>query len=428
MVSNSVIHLLVFTLLVVSATAVSFEDVLQTNQYTLISHQHCEILVEANLGDEKQCPLAANPEWSSPSDSECMRKSLRVALLPDIYSKSAPRMLVAMNQLSVNPPYFGQRPEFFIDHIPLLAGTNTSVKFNYLQKDDKSRKQIYLSSLTNAHTVEYLLYDHTTRFLYVLVSEPKQFLRCFIYIVDDFFETGHMIPYLMNFIINQKSQDRFNWVVDSYSGKVRYSVHSSKEDSKISVFELPIGRLFNALHEGEKGELALKAEENQVFVSTLGGITLFVESNPSSDLTIPFFRSHPGSKFELKCDRLRDRSSKTPLAIVRDMDYCLMKYGSTAEKETCDAERTAWLEKKGHLKSFSNFWTLFWLIFSVVLLTLVIVFLLCYICWLRRSFDSDLPPDPAQQPLRYYRNTQPHYQFNMDVSVDKFSTRRNYYN
>lgn len=53
----------------------------------------------------------------------------------------------------------------------------------------------------------------------------------------------------------------------------------------------------------------------------------------------------------------------------------------------------------------------------------MIVFLLCYICWLRRSFDSDLPPDPAQQPLRYYRNTQPHYQFNMDVSVDKFSTR-----
>ncbi|PAV59944.1 hypothetical protein WR25_17401 [Diploscapter pachys] len=418
-----------------TAVSVSFDEIVLTNQYLLISHRNCEVLVETAVS-EQECPKAFIDQSNEKDEGgKCAEVRLEVALVPDIYGRAAPKMIVAKSQ-----PRLGTKPEFFIHDIPYLSEQNSTYRFNYLEKPYSDEK-LKVRGFSFNQLVKYLLYDYTTRFLYVVYEQPGFIPHFCMYPIDEDAIGKKPTDCRILSAIHPNSRSRFNWVVDHSTQKVRYMVQNGEYKA---MYELPLGRLYSALVNGEMGtRIREVVAKDEIYISMNSGVrsSLIMTYDKSFNTAMSVVRPYPSypssanifhSSHSIICTfKTQEFLDKMPMIVVRDWEVCLLRDRSNANRAQCEKERTEWLIERGLLilKESGFNWTVFWLIVVIVALVILLILLMCYACWLRNSPDEYAPPSVRsdRQPLRYPTNqaylNNSHYRYNMDVSIDKFSYR-----
>uniref|UniRef100_A0A1I7X9U3 CUB domain-containing protein n=1 Tax=Heterorhabditis bacteriophora TaxID=37862 RepID=A0A1I7X9U3_HETBA len=391
---------------------------LETNQYMIVSQHRCQTTFETDVID-RQCPRAflTPPRSSSKSPISC-ESSVRVHLIRDPSGIRQPKiMFIGSEQTG--------KTVLFIEDVKFPPRSTHENRSSVLYRDiDFSRRShlIYLDQ-SFKHTTEFTVFDADHQWLYVLTRDAHGVQHCTIYYAQNLFNNDErvMFLYMYSFSLHRMNGARADWIEDIYLKEVYYTTQNGE---LVTLHALPIHRLMSALLEGTTGRTVFTYNGNQrSFLSVSGGALL--SRNEQNEYVTIYMRSLANmTQNGISCGFSRDtrfghaKPTSIPVLIIRDWDFCQIRDGAFADRSSCAMERRNWKIQEGLLVEQSGF-AVKCLTGAVIFLTSVNLFLIVYVCWIRRSMDDSFEKE-CNAPLPYYPNSPGQYP-DMDVSVDRWN-------
>ncbi|KAL6734898.1 hypothetical protein Aduo_005387 [Ancylostoma duodenale] len=395
---------------------ISFNQILKTNQYLLISQHRCQTTFESNVRGAT-CPRGfANVPREWQIQTSACDYPVGVHLIRDPERKKPPRAMYIGRDRS------GKTVAFVEDlELPQPSPLNTTSLMYSRIIDFPNRVHKHLDQ----QRTEFTIYDQSYQLLYLVARDSRGSQHCTIYRLSNLFPGIHdrsmfVSTYVYEFSPHTMNKARTGWTEDPYSDEVFYATTNGEITS---IHVLPLNRLMSALQDGVAGKRVFSYEATQrSFISVSGGV-LFSQHHKDNYTTVYIrsFDNYSQQSLGISCgfvsDSRRSRNSFPSVIIVRDWEYCQIRDGAAADRDSCQHERDQWMVQEGLLPAAEpTSWWLTALIVSVIILVTLLFLLILYICWLRRSLDDTFDADQTTN-LRYYPGQYPE----MDVSVDRWN-------
>uniref|UniRef100_A0A8R1I722 Uncharacterized protein n=1 Tax=Caenorhabditis japonica TaxID=281687 RepID=A0A8R1I722_CAEJA len=369
----------------------SVEEILQTNQYLLISQQDGYTFIESNI-PAGTCPRTfVRLKTNRPKNFQYRGSHL----VRDVNDRIPPKMMIIREEkyywtvrlfsINVTANFVDsfQKPTAFIDStFDIDKHGNRQEFFKHNQK------------------LRGTLFDSTSHMLYLDYSTPEK-LWIEQYFVRGLFSAQYKLE-LMKSVQVETPNSRFEWTEDQYAGKFYYK---EKMDDEIFLFEVPMGAYFTTVLDGLEGRRVGKLTDDGNLHGATGG-AFFTISKQLQNQTYVFSTSLIPASLEagLSC-KIKTNQVEMPrfnnFIIVRNHDYCMLRDGGEYSKENCEEERRQYLaliegEKTDTVK---------WLLIICMILFMLIVLLFVYIYWLRSTFISEEERTQQNEQTRKGGNT-----------------------
>ncbi|CAI2341082.1 unnamed protein product [Caenorhabditis sp. 36 PRJEB53466] len=368
-ISMRTFPLLAVTLLLVGIVAASnfaVDDILQTNQYILISQQEPFLFFETNVSSG-ECP--SSMMYTKPTEPKTYHRRLHLFRDPDGYFP--PSLLViqvvqVMIRISIIPISTGNVfGEDIRDRVNLDRNVGSLVTFATLF--DKR-------NLTNS------LFDTFSRSLYLeLSNSTHSSIEAYQLFVDPEKNSLQTIFVGQHRVLRDKT--RFDWVEDQYSHNFYYK--ERLEDGKISLFEVPMWNSVKTLLGLKSGRrIDWNGGDATLLGATSGALLTTINNKFTKSVTRLSFANFESG---LECTgEAQDHPERNKLIVLRNNDYCMVRDGTEYDKKKCEKEQEEYLEAKKVADESVN--VVKWLIIACFVLFVLIILLCSYIFWLRSTF------------------------------------------
>ncbi|CAB3405124.1 unnamed protein product [Caenorhabditis bovis] len=437
MTINPYMLLLLLPLLFAGRTSsITIDEMLVTNKYMFISQHGCITQFEAEISPGL-CPQVMQ---KPPASIKSCSSDNRIHLLRDLDGVHAPKL--GMFASSDNRRGQVVFRVFNLNETGMWNSGMTNRKYGYYVHPEYSSSSVIMTFPVEFNDIS-TIYDPMQRLMYVFYTLPGPESRGIVefhYLRGLFDENDKplMLPMtrtvgfgMGKLNMHIRNSQRFAWTEDAYTRRVFY-----KEivDGKLVTFMVPMDSIMSTFIDGAAGKRIASTEENRDFYAINGGINAYRVVEDGSSIVKTYF-SPTNSSLTTKgmtCSHETDSKTlswMTSLLVIRDRDYCLLKYASQAKREMCEHERLDWLEMNGLLDRTEED-TVKWLIITIVILLMIIVLLLVYVYWLRSTFaapDDRIAQNEYEQEASLFVSKQRSFPSVypdpalLDVSVDKWN-------
>ncbi|UMM17559.1 hypothetical protein L5515_014045 [Caenorhabditis briggsae] len=375
--------LAVFTLLIAcSAHVPSVDDILQTNQYVLISQQDILTSIQTSVPSGRCPQFMARPTNKPRSKHSSDSRVLGVHLIRDHLSRSPPMLMTVTQKYS--PSSSVQHQQISIQTFALNVTDVFQSKFRrgveFAKKAEARSYQVFGTdrSITT-------LFDSMNHMLYLLTSSSSANFKMYQYYIKGLYNKGLSITQGVEYS-QSSSSSRYDWQEDQYSGKFYYK---EKIDAEVGLFEIPMNALVPTAFEGEPG-VKIAENYNETLAGANGGAFFnldIVHGKNSTTMVSSLMSSSLEHGF--KCAATVNKSSVpffNKLIVIREQDFCMLRDGLNYNRAYCKQEQRDFLGlgPEGEESSIVK-----WLLVTCIIMFMVIVLLFVYIYWLRATFTSD---------------------------------------
>ncbi|VDO30676.1 unnamed protein product [Haemonchus placei] len=347
-------------------------------------------------------PIKMNGDLPSRSDSITTTNSDIQSVPKNNISKVTPEMIYEVGHKYHIKSHINTatRTPVVVQAAPRLPSFNRTSNLYTRIINFGSRPHKYM----NQYNTNFTLYDNTYQLLYLINHDSNGTLHGSILRLSNLFPDTTapqrvVTSLIHNFVVHPANKVRKGWIEDPYSEEVYYA---TSDEGITTIHSLPMSRLLSAFKEGKAGKKILSYSDDRTFVS---GVLITQQSQ--DDHTSFFVRSIRNlneTATGVSCGFTHERwgagNPGSPyLAIIRDWEYCQIRDGPHADPAACLEEREQWLLREGML----------------------LLLLLLYICWLRRSLDDSFDEVPQAPNFAALYPHCPGPYPDMDVSVDRWN-------
>ncbi|CAI2341683.1 unnamed protein product [Caenorhabditis sp. 36 PRJEB53466] len=396
-----------------NADVPSVAEILQTNQYLLVSQQNGYVSIERDVAPGK-CPTFMH----QPKSDYHKYPVKGVHLVRDPNGLLPPRILTIRGKMNI----------LAISIRPLKASAifeEIDPKIVSFVENGAPIRDLYSphtsNGIPNMNALKYSLFDSNSHMLYLDYSSSQGFLMHQYYIKKVF--SDQFYPMFLAEFKSYSPVSRSEWVEDQYTSKFYY-----KEiiDNEVVLFEVPMGTFIPVITDGESGTKTGLLYDQSPLQGASGGAFYTVKSN-ASEYSASLIPVSLGAGIKCKTStKSKQLPSFNKLIIIRDNDYCMLRDGPNYNKKSCESEKKEYFAVIGEEPTD----VIKWLLVSCIVMFMVIILLFVYIYWLRSTFESDRDrthphefESEASLFVAKHRSFPSAYQDPalLDVSVDKWN-------
>uniref|UniRef100_A0A1I7UYU3 Uncharacterized protein n=1 Tax=Caenorhabditis tropicalis TaxID=1561998 RepID=A0A1I7UYU3_9PELO len=365
---------LFFICTVINAHVPTIDELLRTNQYILISQQDSVTTIQRDVSAGR-CPLF----MSKITKDHSQLRFIGAHLIRDTFGRLPPEiMLITDNSYSFNVNIFSLNMTSIFEP--------TSRKSFKLFDKELFNLSKGIRNFKIKRRIKGTLFDSTSHLLYVDISTDDSF-EMEQYYFTKLQTAEYQLTHIRNYH-RTSPNSRFDWQEDHYAGKFYYK---ERVDDEIALFEIPMSAFIPTIWEGEAGVKIGVIQANGTLMGASGGMfyTVGTETNIKTGvLSTSLIPASLMGGFE--CQAKVEPASLpkfNKLIIVRNDDYCMLKYGADYNQKRCEEEQKDFLASK----SFGDEPTdiVKWLLIICIVLFMFIILLFVYIFWLRSNFTTD---------------------------------------